>query len=432
MPRSRRKPPRKRERRFLLLFGLAVMVLAALIVVVAHMQRLPHTIMPPESAEIAEKRMSPDNAFFTLREAWSSLPPLPLPATVKEEGKPESFYHAEVRSIGDLLEIDRPDDDPLLTEYLAKCESAIAVTRAALDMDTFLYPKIETLHMAMMLDGQQYGTSIDRVAKALTGNMLLTARFTDDDEVVRAYLRDALRLGDMLTADGSPYHYAVTCRIQTTALRCLPDAAAYIESPDVLKAMLEDIQHLSSVHRPMGSYMEYSWRMADNWAAEGFMGMAPGPTKLWISWKCRRYRQYVAANRAKILDAVNLSAAELAPIRETEFAGLDGVAQPFLPGSWHIQTLANARAGVHTAVAGASIALALELYRRDHGSYPDSLDGLSPDYLDSVPVDGYDGQPLIYRPEGDDYWLYDVKCPTDKMHRMRKEAFHCPGTASPL
>jgi hypothetical protein len=42
-------------------------------------------------------------------------------------------------------------------------------------------------------------------------------------------------------------------------------------------------------------------------------------------------------------------------------------------------------------------ALALEVYRRDHGAYPPTLDALVPRYLPAVPLDRYDGKPLKYR-----------------------------------
>jgi len=42
-------------------------------------------------------------------------------------------------------------------------------------------------------------------------------------------------------------------------------------------------------------------------------------------------------------------------------------------------------------------ALALELYRREHGEWPETLAELTPRLMPTVPVDQYDGQPLKYR-----------------------------------
>jgi hypothetical protein len=41
-------------------------------------------------------------------------------------------------------------------------------------------------------------------------------------------------------------------------------------------------------------------------------------------------------------------------------------------------------------------AIALELYRRDHGEYPQSLDALAPAYIPAIPPDRVDGCPLRY------------------------------------
>ncbi|MCH8514394.1 MAG: type II secretion system protein GspG, partial [Kiritimatiellae bacterium] len=41
---------------------------------------------------------------------------------------------------------------------------------------------------------------------------------------------------------------------------------------------------------------------------------------------------------------------------------------------------------------------ALQLYHREHGHLPDTLDALVPDLLDEVPVDPFDGQPFRYLP----------------------------------
>lgn len=43
------------------------------------------------------------------------------------------------------------------------------------------------------------------------------------------------------------------------------------------------------------------------------------------------------------------------------------------------------------------VAIALELYRRQAGTWPDSLNDLTPQFLPQVPPDRYDGKPLKYR-----------------------------------
>jgi hypothetical protein len=43
--------------------------------------------------------------------------------------------------------------------------------------------------------------------------------------------------------------------------------------------------------------------------------------------------------------------------------------------------------------------LALHAHHRNHGTWPDSLDALVPEFLDAVPLDGSNGRPLYYDPE---------------------------------
>jgi hypothetical protein len=62
-----------------------------------------------------------------------------------------------------------------------------------------------------------------------------------------------------------------------------------------------------------------------------------------------------------------------------------------------------------TALDQARIACALERHRLAHGSYPESLDALTPAFLQSVPRDVIDGQPLKYRRTDDGgFVLYSV------------------------
>jgi len=56
----------------------------------------------------------------------------------------------------------------------------------------------------------------------------------------------------------------------------------------------------------------------------------------------------------------------------------------------------------------AQVALALAAYRGDHGSYPDGLAQLVPEYLDEVPRDLFADGELRYERDGEDYVLYSV------------------------
>jgi hypothetical protein len=66
---------------------------------------------------------------------------------------------------------------------------------------------------------------------------------------------------------------------------------------------------------------------------------------------------------------------------------------------------------VRTAVMqrdGALVAIALELYRREHGGWPASLDALVPMYLPKVPMDEFSGKPMRYEVRGGVPWVWGV------------------------
>jgi hypothetical protein len=57
----------------------------------------------------------------------------------------------------------------------------------------------------------------------------------------------------------------------------------------------------------------------------------------------------------------------------------------------------------------AAIACAIERYRLATGSLPKTLDQLVPSYMETLPHDVINGDPLIYKPEGNRrYLLYSV------------------------
>ncbi len=55
-----------------------------------------------------------------------------------------------------------------------------------------------------------------------------------------------------------------------------------------------------------------------------------------------------------------------------------------------------------------TVAAALALHRLEHGEYPQTLDSLIPALLQALPVDAYEGKPLVYRRSGEGYLLYAV------------------------
>jgi hypothetical protein len=81
------------------------------------------------------------------------------------------------------------------------------------------------------------------------------------------------------------------------------------------------------------------------------------------------------------------------------------------------------------------VALALELWRRGHGGYPEFLEHLTPRYLPAVPPDRFDGSPLRYLLEGGRPVLYSVGAdrkdhggvpPAEPVHDLVVQDFRIP------
>jgi hypothetical protein len=57
---------------------------------------------------------------------------------------------------------------------------------------------------------------------------------------------------------------------------------------------------------------------------------------------------------------------------------------------------------------GVMTAIGLELYRRQHGAYPQKIDDLTPLFIPSIPADRITGDPIKYRIKDDKPLLYSV------------------------
>jgi hypothetical protein len=127
------------------------------------------------------------------------------------------------------------------------------------------------------------------------------------------------------------------------------------------------------------------------------------------------------------------------PIEDQKEA-LDRIAQkgdPFTPwrqvlSNWTIPGICQSveyYLGDMAFLRCAVTALAAERFRRDRGRWPIRLDDLVPAYLDKVPLDPYDGQPLRYRSVADGVLIYSVgPDERDNGGACNREDIKAPGT----
>jgi hypothetical protein len=74
------------------------------------------------------------------------------------------------------------------------------------------------------------------------------------------------------------------------------------------------------------------------------------------------------------------------------------------------------------------VALAVEGYRRQHGRWPERLEGLVGKGLQAIPLDPFDGKPLRYRRVADGVVIYSVSTDgTDNGGNIDRRRFLEPG-----
>jgi hypothetical protein len=73
-----------------------------------------------------------------------------------------------------------------------------------------------------------------------------------------------------------------------------------------------------------------------------------------------------------------------------------------------VHKLFRAYCDMETCRRAALQQIALAMFRRDHGEYPGRLSELVPNYLDSLPMDPYSGEPFQFEPQGVDLPLQNL------------------------
>jgi hypothetical protein len=77
----------------------------------------------------------------------------------------------------------------------------------------------------------------------------------------------------------------------------------------------------------------------------------------------------------------------------------------------------------HSVLNTAETAVALRRYRLDHGSYPDRLPQLVPQYLPWVPIDPFTGRPLEYAKQGGGFELHAHRAKANERWATEKALF---------
>ncbi|MCX5770795.1 MAG: hypothetical protein NTZ09_11060 [Candidatus Hydrogenedentes bacterium] len=380
----------------LCLFGLA-----ALAIIVAQFRGayVPYE----EPPDLVAKRLDRENnAHYALLDAAALLPLTPPEiGYVKDETGFESKFKPEPGSVGELLRVWRPDADPLLLEFVEKSKPALELARAAASKPYFLFPPVDWTASYQQLERPVFQNLLPLYQ--LRGLLVLDSASkscsANPAEDACRLMQQALELSFTMNADR--YHWfepAETFATNVIRKSCIehqremlqwldqtrhdwtpPRAAIEFAIRNVLEADLTDDPN----------YRPNMWR---RFATSVEMRMAFSHAKLFVRRHEKLYR-----------DAAQLTFLQY-NLQKEKFKPLQTPPRRYFDLSLHGASV-NANSRFFARVDGLRIAIALESYRHDHASYPDSLDSLAPDYFPKLPECPYDGTPFDYRRESDDYAL---------------------------
>jgi hypothetical protein len=222
-------------------------------------------------------------------------------------------------------------------------------------------------------------------------------------------LADCQRLYLMSThAASSPMSLSsmVAISIDTSASRAMAKVLPYVTS------------HVQLQHFSAPDPREVQRRCVRCLRGEEAVGLAyfcsmirPGGAVMWLTWMrddVENYRSDMQRVRQLVQHPYWEVAAELEQMKQADGAkreqedgagGGRGFLSRHVPLILHSQVLSMVRAqALRTAV---DVACATTHYRLDHAEYPPTAAALVPDYLDAVPADPFDGQPMRLKKNAD-------------------------------
>ena len=385
----------KRNITFVLVCFLAVGVLLAF----ARLNQSRGPILPPESPDVAAFRLDRDrNAWYALQDALQLLPPPPPPVQLPDGpgGRFVKQYEPEPESLAILVWAVRPDDAVLL-DYLAKCRPAIDKAREALLKPDLMFP------MADEADERRHESrsALARFTNLLKATARVEAASPRRGAEVAGLIRDVLRLEYMISSDYYPY-----CR------QLAPELAPLFRSmgPRRLRQTLDWLVLFRQSLRPPYRCVEQAIRRFDTQKVDVDWREVIRHPKEAAGYALAESRQKAALRRYHdaYIAAAGIEFYRL-PEFEEQHPGLKTI--PDEGGLLTYRELSHVHSQWLAQIDGLAIAAALELYRRNNGQYPESLESLRP-YFVGMPLDPFTGKPFIYRREGADYVLY--ACGTDQ------------------
>ena len=387
------KRPGKRIRRrhlaivFLLFAGMGALIVMAKL-------RAPVSLPLNEPPGITTKRLDKqNNAYYVLEEAANLLPAPPTPLVVlKDEKGFSDVYKSEDDSVGGILDIKRPDDDPLLLEYVKKSGPAIEYALQAVEKPWFLYPN--DLGEDFSIRSSQ-SRPVWQLAAVCFAQAIIHSCSEDPREDACTFLYDAARLSSVMSQNG----YA--------GFPSVPEAAAVIQkaSPDHQRNIAEWLAQFRSEWRPPETRFDEELRKIYRMTGPPQMQKGSMLFKLVANIPINQMKKNVYLHEQDLRKAANMTYLQFDQYRKQH---PDFLNPKRLNADSLYLSFCEYNSSFFATVDGLSIVVALELCRRDRGEYPETLNALVPQYLPELPKNPYDGQDFTYNRTDGAYLLHCV------------------------
>lgn len=416
---------RGKERRHIKLYLLAIIVLLVVTVIVGFKTRSYVPIMSPEPPEIAAKRKSPDNAFFALEALVEELPHPPDRLIVKgDERSPDvEYYDPEDDSLGSIVNVSRPDNDPLLLKYIEYGDVLSEKLKPILEEPFYFIPEIYNINKDPVYENL---SKYQKISSFMITRAEFFGRRNNNSRKSFELLIDSLKFARLVASDGGGWQYSSAHSMQRDSLRHIVTLARNTDLVDTLLHVKKKLEKFSETAISPGFNIEYMFRSVDAFYNDGsrlnYGGQRSNTDDKLVDiilntgdligdcvheWQEKKERKFYREYYKTCIEVFSLPYCEyikwekknpdLAKIFE-ESSG------PILDGerwiSSHSYTLAYHR--------GALLVLALELYEYKNKFYPETLDRLVPEYIDEIPIDPFDGVKFKYRKLEKDYVLYSI------------------------
>lgn len=393
------------KRNVLILTGAAFTLLA--LIVMARFHR-PDPLIGPESDDMIARRGAEQNTCPQLLEIARSIPQRPLNGKVRR-GNP----------VSQALRADRDDDDPELLEYLASTRDLSESVRPTLDSGYYLCPAIATLK-----ENDDNLVKFSVLCNLMNAQMLQAQRENRAEDVVSLMLTN-IQLGKTIVSDGPFVNLSVGAWIADRACKAGAILPWDQYSDELLRRVWDELDKQGDNPPTHVQAIEWEFRLIEQGVLFRSADGAGGRLGLLALKKAIR-------KHGDILHGMFTGPYAKDAEREDISNNLLFLEKAFFPtGIFHsARATAKMLRSSESSHLALRVLLALEMFKRKHGGYPQTLEELIPDYFAAPLLGPASGKPFGYSRSGKTFRFYSFgKDMKDDNGDSRKDTLF-PGSAA--